>query len=107
MGPEPVVGSVTPDQGAFYLLQAGSEPVTEISPVSISNGLAWNRHNTQLYYIDTATGQVDVFDFDLERAKIGEYCCCSQIHLKIILYVKYPISGTDSIRKGLLKAFWD
>jgi sugar lactone lactonase YvrE len=72
MGPEPVVGSVTPDQGSFYLLQAGSDPITEISPVSISNGLAWSEDNTQLYYIDTATGQVDVFDFDLERAKIGE-----------------------------------
>jgi hypothetical protein len=82
MGPEPVVGSVTPDQGALYLLQAGREPVTEVSPVSISNGLAWSKDNTQLYYIDTATGQVDVFDFDLERAKIGEYCCCSRFSSK-------------------------
>jgi hypothetical protein len=103
MGPEPVVGSVTPDRGAFYLLQKGSDPVTEISPVSISNGLAWSSDNRQLYYIDTATGQVDVFDFDLQRAWIGEYCCSSQIQLEVILST---FSGSDFIRKGLLEAFW-
>jgi len=72
MGPEPTVGSVTPNQGSLYLLQVGHNPVVEVSPVSISNGLAWNRDNTLMYYIDTATGQVDVFDYNLEKGTIGE-----------------------------------
>jgi len=71
MGPEPNVGSVTPNQGSFYLLQAGHNPVVEVSPVSISNGLAWNQNNTLMYYIDTATSQVDVFDYNLENATIA------------------------------------
>ncbi|GFG33415.1 hypothetical protein Cfor_10009 [Coptotermes formosanus] len=71
MGPEPVVGSVTPDQGSLYLLQAGNGPVVKVSPVSISNGLAWNKDNTLMYYIDTATGQVDVFDFNVDEATIA------------------------------------
>jgi hypothetical protein len=73
MGPEPVVGSVIPNQGALYLLRAENDLETVVWPVSISNGLAWNRNNTLMYYIDTATGQVDVFDFDLGTATIGEY----------------------------------
>lgn len=72
MGPEPTVGFVTPNQGSLYLLQAGHNPVVEVSPVSISNGLAWNKDNTLMYYIDTATDQVDVFDYNLEKATIGE-----------------------------------
>jgi sugar lactone lactonase YvrE len=72
MGPEPIVGFVTPDQGSFYLLQAGHNPGVEVSPVSISNGLAWNKDNTLMFYIDTATDQVDVFDYNLEKATIGE-----------------------------------
>jgi sugar lactone lactonase YvrE len=72
MGPEPVVGHVTPDQGSLYLLPAESCPVTEVSPVSISNGLAWNEDNSVLYYIDTATGQVDAFEYDLDKGTIGE-----------------------------------
>jgi sugar lactone lactonase YvrE len=78
MGPEPIVGSVTPDQGSLYLLQAGHDPVVEVSPVSISNGLAWNKDNTLMYYIDTATSQVDVFDFNVDSATIGKsyrVCC--------------------------------
>jgi sugar lactone lactonase YvrE len=72
MGPEPIVGSVTPNQGSFYLLEAGHNPVVEVSPVSISNGVAWNNDNTLMYYIDTDTSQVDVFDYNLEKATIGE-----------------------------------
>jgi len=72
IGPEPRVGFVIPDQGSFYLLQAGRNPVVEVSPVSISNGLAWNEDNTLMYYIDTATDQVDVFDYNLKKATIGE-----------------------------------
>ena len=72
MGPEPTVGFVTPDQGSLYLLQAGHNPVVKVSPVSISNGLAWNKDNTLMYYIDTAKDQVDVFDYNLEKATIGE-----------------------------------
>ncbi|KAJ9590540.1 hypothetical protein L9F63_016442, partial [Diploptera punctata] len=73
MGPEPVVGKVTPDQGSFFLVEKNNDyqPITEVTPVSISNGLAWNKDNTLLYYIDTATLQVDVFDFDLEAGTIA------------------------------------
>jgi sugar lactone lactonase YvrE len=72
MGPEKIVGHVVPDQAALYVLYPNSGAViAEVKPVSISNGLVWNKANTLLYYIDTATYQVDVFDFDLER---GEIC---------------------------------
>jgi hypothetical protein len=91
---------VIPDQASFYLLEAGSDPIVEISPVSVSNGPAWSEDNTQMYYTDTATGQVDVFDFDLERAKIGEYCGCRQtasiFSLKLFCVLKGDSSsGSD------------
>ncbi|PSN54705.1 hypothetical protein C0J52_04893, partial [Blattella germanica] len=75
MGPEPVVGEVTPDQGSFYLLDQSNDfkAINEISPVSISNGLAWNKDNTALYYIDTPTLTIARFDFDLEAGTICKY----------------------------------
>lgn len=42
-----------------------------LDEVSISNGLVWSLDNDLLYYIDTPTGQVDVFSFDLQRGTIG------------------------------------
>ena len=44
--------------------------------VSISNGLAWNRSGAILYYIDSPTGCVMKYDYDLNTGEIhgGEVC---------------------------------
>ena len=39
--------------------------------VTISNGIAWSLDNHLMYYIDTATGGIDVFDFNLEAGTIA------------------------------------
>jgi len=39
--------------------------------IGISNGIAWNRTNTLMYYIDTPTGKVDVFDFNNSEGQIS------------------------------------
>lgn len=44
-----------------------------VSPVSISNGLAWREDNKVLYYVDTVTRRVDAFDFDLTAGTICKY----------------------------------
>lgn len=93
MGPEPVVGQVTPNQGSLFRItrrrsdvdplwsrlvtpsqqhQNGEVNVTNaLSPVSISNGLVFNRQETLMYYIDTPTRRVDVFDYNLSKGTIG------------------------------------
>jgi sugar lactone lactonase YvrE len=41
-----------------------------LEKVSISNGIGWSPDNTRMYYADTATGIVDVFDYDLASGDI-------------------------------------
>ncbi|CAL8113457.1 unnamed protein product [Orchesella dallaii] len=42
-----------------------------VSNVGTSNGIAWNKANTLMYYIDTPTRKVDVFDFNDEEGTIS------------------------------------
>jgi sugar lactone lactonase YvrE len=52
-----------PHVAALYRLEAGRAE-RMVDGVSVSNGLDWSPDGRLLYYIDTPTGRVDVFDFD-------------------------------------------
>ncbi len=42
-----------------------------LDPVTISNGLGWSPDGRLLYYADSATKRVDVFDYDLETGDLS------------------------------------
>jgi sugar lactone lactonase YvrE len=51
-----------PGAGALYRLAPDLTVSTVLTGVTISNGLAAAPDGTRMYYVDTATGRVDVFD---------------------------------------------
>lgn len=60
---------VVPGRAAFYRLAAGRLEL-QFDGVTISNGLDWSPDGTRLYYTDTMTGRVDVFEYDLESGAL-------------------------------------
>lgn len=54
-----------PDAGAFYRIDPDGTVTTVARPTTISNGIEWSLDGSLMYYIDTATQRMDVFDFDL------------------------------------------
>jgi sugar lactone lactonase YvrE len=59
------------DAGALYRLDPDGRVQTMIARVSISNGIDWSDDGRLMYYIDSPTQSVDVFDFDLASGRIA------------------------------------
>jgi sugar lactone lactonase YvrE len=60
--------------GSLYRADLGGKPaqiVRMLEGVSISNGIDWNPEDDLMYYTDSPTGRIDVFDWDLAAGTIS------------------------------------
>ncbi|UYY83580.1 SMP-30/gluconolactonase/LRE family protein (plasmid) [Arthrobacter sp. YA7-1] len=61
-----------PGAASLFALDPVSRQVREILPgVTLSNGLAWNRDGTTLYFVDTVLERIDAFDYDVGTARLS------------------------------------
>jgi sugar lactone lactonase YvrE len=69
------VGSMHADEadpvGVLYRLEAGGVLVPVVSGVTISNGLGWSPDGSFMYYADSPTRRLDVFDYDQATGQIA------------------------------------
>ncbi|WP_308432763.1 SMP-30/gluconolactonase/LRE family protein [Streptomyces naganishii] len=57
--------------GSLYRLDPDGSTTTVLGSVTISNGLEWSPDESRAYYVDTATGRIDAFDYDREGGLSG------------------------------------
>jgi sugar lactone lactonase YvrE len=50
--------------GRLYRVAPGGEVVTVLDRVAVSNGVGWSPDGRRMYYVDSPTRRVDVFDVD-------------------------------------------
>lgn len=60
-----------PGRAALYRIDSSGAVERMLTGVTCSNGICWSRDNTTMYYIDTPTGVVQAFDFDLDSGGIS------------------------------------
>jgi sugar lactone lactonase YvrE len=60
-----------PGGAALYRLDPDGSAHRMLDGVTISNGLEWSPDGSLAYYDDTATGRVDVFDYDRDAGLTG------------------------------------
>src|SRR5687767_6711602 len=60
-----------PGGAALYRLDPDGSARRMLDGVTISNGLEWSPDGSLAYYDDTATGRVDVFDYDRDGGLTG------------------------------------
>jgi sugar lactone lactonase YvrE len=61
----------SPGAGALYLLAADHQVTRLFAGVGISNGIGWSPDDQRMYYIDSLTYRVDVFDYEPGTGAIG------------------------------------
>lgn len=60
-----------PGRGALYRFDPDGTVTRVLAGLTISNGIAWTPDGSLAYYVDTGTGRVDVFDYDLGTATLS------------------------------------
>jgi sugar lactone lactonase YvrE len=60
-----------PGAGSLYRLDPDGRVTRIIANVTISNGLAWSADARRMFYVDSPTQRIDVFDFDLATGAIS------------------------------------
>lgn len=63
--------AMTPGAGTLFRLNPDLSVERVLTGVTISNGLQWSRDGSSVYYSDTATGRVDLFDFDVDTGEFS------------------------------------
>ncbi len=58
-------------KGTLYRIDGELKPSPQVNPVQISNGLAWSADGSKMYYIDSPTRRIDVFDYDPATGEIA------------------------------------
>ena len=57
--------------GTLYRLDSDRSVSPMVIGVSTSNGIDWSPDNRTAYYVDTPTGRIDTFEFDLASGVLG------------------------------------
>ncbi|MBF8192730.1 SMP-30/gluconolactonase/LRE family protein [Nonomuraea sp. K274] len=61
----------SPGRGSFYVAEPGGALRVVLPGVTISNGFDFSPDGSRAYYADTATGRVDVLDYDPDAGLTG------------------------------------
>jgi sugar lactone lactonase YvrE len=91
-----------PNVGAVYRVTPDRQVIELLSPVSISNGVQWSADGTRVYYIDTPTRRVDVFDVDPETGAWSG----RRVHIHVNGTPGYPDGMAIDEEDGLWVALW-
>ncbi|XP_072762623.1 regucalcin-like isoform X2 [Anoplolepis gracilipes] len=66
-----VNGQVAHKMGSLYCINDTFQSEKIVTPVSVSNGLAWNIEDNTFYYIDSFTYQVEAYDYNPNNGSIS------------------------------------
>lgn len=101
-----VIGTMSyderPNGGAVYCVTPDRRVTEVLAPVSISNGVQWSADGSRVFYIDTPTRGVDVFDVDPRTGAWSR----RRTHIRIEGAQGFPDGMAIDEEDGLWIALW-
>lgn len=64
-------GLADPGAGSLYCLEPDGRLRTVLGGISLSNGMDWSPDGKTFYYIDSLTGWIDAYEFDVSAGELG------------------------------------
>ena len=92
----------TPSRGSVYRVAPDHRVATILRDVSISNGVHWSADGSRVFYIDTPTRRVDLFDVD---SVSGEWSG-RRTHIDLVETPGFPDGMAIDENDGLWIALW-
>lgn len=71
-GPPVIIADILLEKGTLYSFEKGV-PTPHVGKIGIANGIAFNVGLKKMYYIDSRSGTVDEYDYDVKSGKICKY----------------------------------
>lgn len=68
-----------PGVAGLYRWQAGGQLELALGSTTLSNGMGWSPDGQRMYFIDSTTQRIDVFDFDERDGTIVDRRCLAQV----------------------------
>lgn len=84
--------------GALYRLETDGKVTTLLEDVTTSNGLAWTTDYAHLYYVDSATRGVDIFDLEPSDG--------TMLRRRRLVDIGGPDAGPDGIAVDVEDCVW-
>lgn len=91
-----------PGEASLFMIEPEGKVRQALTPLSLSNGLAWSPKGDRFYHVDTPTREVSCFDFDLATGALS--------HRKVLIRFKesdgFPDGLTCDAEGNLWIALW-
>ncbi|MCU1441586.1 MAG: SMP-30/gluconolactonase/LRE family protein [Rhodoglobus sp.] len=88
--------------GSLYRLDPDLSVHTVLEGVTISNGLQWSSSGSEVFYVDTPTDSIDVFDFDGATGEFHD----RRVFASIAAAAGHPDGVAIDVEGGLWVALW-
>ncbi len=101
------VGSMALDEQKYaarlYMVDDAGHVEEKLDSITISNGIVWSKDNSKMYYIDTPTAKVKVFDYNNYTGEISN----EKVAVEVPNSMGYPDGMTIDEDGMLWVAMWN